>query len=112
MEMTKKGNYKLEDWSLKDIECTGESAFFKKHRPCHSKFTLHDGDIVQRYFVNDEYNREVQYGFICDECHLFTKIDSSLIPTEIRVFCPQVASKCSEAYSELSDEEKELSKYL
>ena len=24
MEMTKEGNYKLEDWSLKDVECTGE----------------------------------------------------------------------------------------
>lgn len=106
MEMTKEGNYKLEDWSLKDVECTGEG-WGKKHRPCHSHFTLYDGDILKREACDVMY-----YGFICDKCHIFTELDENLIPDEIKEFCPQVAAPGSDAYSKLSDEEKELSKYL
>ena len=80
----------------------------KKHRPCHSKFTLYDGDIVKRIIYDDE----IYYGFICDKCHIFTEIDKNLIPDEIKEWCPQVASPGSDAYSKLSPEEKELSKYL
>lgn len=107
MEMTKKGNYKLEDWSLKDIECTAEG-WYNSHRPCHSEFTLYDGDIVKRTTYDDD----VYYVFICEECGNFTEIDESLIPDEIKEFCPQVASPGTLTYSKLSPEEKELSKYL
>lgn len=106
MDMTKEGNYKLEDWSLKDVECTGKG-WEKKHRPCYSLFTLYDGDIVKRATYDD-----MCYGFICDKCHIFTELDERLIPSEIKEFCPQVAAPGSDAYSKLSDEEKELSKYL
>lgn len=106
MEMTKEGNYKLEEWSLKDVECTGEG-WGQKHRPCHSQFTLYDGDIVKRESLGNMY-----YGFICDKCHIFTELDEDLIPDEIKKFCPQVAAPGSDAYSKLSPEEKELSKYL
>lgn len=106
MDMTKEGNYKLEDWSLKDVECCDLE--WAKNRPCHSKFTLYDGDIVKRYVYDDE----VHYGFICDKCHLFNEINEKYIPADIKKFCPEVAAPGSDAYSKLSDEEKELSKYL
>lgn len=107
MEMTKEGNYKLEDWSLKDIECTA-NGWYKSHRPCHSRFTLYDGDIVKRKIYDDE----IYYGFICEKCGNFTEIDANLIPDEIKQFCPQVAAPGSDAYSKLSPEEKYLSKSL
>ena len=46
MIILEKGNYKLNDWFL-DVECTG-SHWVQKHRPCHSKIRLKDGDIVKR----------------------------------------------------------------
>lgn len=111
MEMTKKGNYKLEDWSLKGIECTGVTLWNKpKHRPCHSIFTLHDGDIV-KYLPYDDPN-DTEYGFICSQCGNFTEISPNLIPYEIKEWCPQIAEPDSAAYSKLSPKEKELSKYL
>ena len=111
MKVLKKGNYKLQDWSL-EVECTGKG-WHNDNRPCHSILKLEDGDIVKRKYQGyGESCPSTYYGFICNECHCFTEIDESLIPDEIKRYCPQVAGKGSDYYSELTDEEKKLSEVL
>lgn len=111
MKVLKKGNYKLQDWSL-EVECTG-NGWTNNNRPCHSILELEDGDIVKRKYQRYGCNYpSTSYGFICSECHCFTEIDESLIPKEIKKYCPQVAAKGSDYYSELTDEEKKLSEVL
>lgn len=107
MILEKEGNYKLEDWKLTGMECIGRE-WAQKQRPCHSVYTLEDGDIVKRKSYD-----EFCYGFICPKCHCFTEVAGKLIPDEIKDFCPQVAAPGSDEYMKnLTDEEKELSKYL
>lgn len=107
MILEKEGNYKLEDWKLTGIECDG-FGWDPPRKPCHSVYTLEDGDIVKRKFCGDFY-----FGFICPNCHCFTQLLSETpIPNEIARFCLQVASPGSDEYCSLTDEEKELSKYL
>lgn len=83
----------------------------------NSILELEDGDIVKRKYMDQYYNGlrswdEFAYGFICTECHAFTEIDEKLIPDEIKKYCPQVAAKDSKAYQQLTEQEKELSKFL
>lgn len=105
MKMLEKGNYKVKNWSIK-AECTGLH-WRQKRKPCHSIYELEDGDIVKR-----DCDDEFSYGFICEECHCFTEIPEKDIPDEIKTWAPQVAAKGSDAYSNLTDEEKKLSIYL
>lgn len=111
MIILERGNYKLNDWFL-DVECTGKH-WIQKHRPCHSKIRLEDGDIVKRV-SRDLWSgaRTLSYGFICEECHCFTEIEGKDIPKEIKDWCEQVASKGSDEYDDLTQKGKELSQFL
>lgn len=105
MEMLEEGNYKMPDWSM-EARCNAEG-WRQKNKPCYSKFRLEDGDIVKRYA-----RETMWYGFICPKCKCFTEIPEEKIPDNIKEYALQVASPGSDAWSKLSDEEKELSKEL
>ena len=115
MQVIKEGDYKLKDWSL-ETECTGNGYDENKHKPCHSILKLEDGDIVAFYrekpkgYGTVEY--WISYGFICCKCGCFTEVSTELIPNEIQKYCLRVAKKEHKYYTELSEEEKELSKNL
>lgn len=69
--------------------------------------TLEDGDVLKRITWG-----EVYYGCICPKCKCFTEIPEKLIPSEVKIYAPQVAVPGSDNYEKLTKEEKELSKYL
>ena len=114
MQVLKKGDYKLKDWSL-EVECTG-IGYDNKRKPCHSIIKLEDGDIVrfhrQKNLGFGTYKYWLSYGFICCNCRCFTEVSGDLIPREIRDYSPNIAQKYQKEYSDLSEEEKKLSEYL
>lgn len=107
MQVKEEGNYKMPDWKL-EVRCTGESDWEPKQKPCYDLLILEDGDIVKR----EGYTNEFYYGCICPKCKCFTEIYEKLIPKNVKRFAPKVASKNSDAWFELSDEEKKLSEGL
>lgn len=106
MKVKEKGNYKFPNWTL-DVMCTGKGGWVQKHKPCYGTLTLEDGDIVKR-----GYDDEFDYGCICPECGCFTVIPKKDIPIEVQTYAPRVATKGSDQYDELTDEEKKLSELL
>ena len=111
MEIIEEGNSKDPNWSL-EINCTGAGWDQNNKRPCYSKLKLSSSDIVRRDCEPYGGSREINYGFICTKCKCFTEISEEKIPGNIKKFCLTVASKGSDDYSELKDEEKLLSEDL
>lgn len=95
MQILERGSKKLRDWSL-ETECTG-SGFDNTNKPCHSTLKLEDGDIImlhrEKSIGNGVFKYWRSYGFICCECHCFTEIPESLIPSEVRESCLEVDEK-------------------
>ncbi len=114
MQILKRDDSKLKDWSL-EVECTG-IGYDNKNKPCYSPLKLEDSDIVklrQKESLGENASRHwLSYGFICCQCNCFTEIPGYIIPSAIRSYCPQIAPKGSEDYSRLSKKEKELSEEL
>lgn len=97
------------EWTMV-FKCTGDG-FKNRHKPCGYNLIIEKKDIVRmEYTENNEI--KIMYGFICVNCHCFTKIDSKLVPDDAVFNCPTVASKNTTIYSQLSVEEKVLSNKL
>lgn len=103
MDIIKKGNF---SWKM-TVTCTGyESSDY----PCFSELVVEKEDIV----LLREYRSA--YGFVCPNCHQFTKIDSTLLPYSIRANAPIIAEKDSYYYNDyvrdprnqLSEQQKKL----
>ena len=97
------------DWAML-FKCTG-NGFKNRHKPCNYNLVIEKNDIVKmKYFENGE--TKIMYGFICMNCHCFTKIDSKLVPNDVICNCPTIAPKGTAIYSKLSVEEQILSSKL
>ena len=103
MELIKNRN---SAWTM-EVTCTGyESSDY----PCFSELIIEKEDIV---FLRDYRSA---YGFICPNCHHFTKITDNLLPYSIKANAPIIAEKdgyyyncyISDPRTQLSEQQKKL----
>ena len=88
MDLVKNG---ASSWKM-TVQCTGYQC---SDYPCFSELIIEKEDIV----LLREYKSA--YGFVCPNCHQFTKIDSNLLPYSIKANALKIAEKGTYYYNQL-----------
>ena len=96
MDIVEKGN---SSWNM-EVTCEGYRC---TDYPCFSKLLISKEDIV---LLHDWRN---SYGFVCPNCHQFTKIDDDSLPYSVKANALRIAEKGSLYYGRLKDANHPLS---
>lgn len=82
MKLLEKGNYEPRAWKM-EVECTGQG-FKNNQHACHSILEVNVSDIVVRKSDLVGVGATTMYGFVCPECHCFTRVSDKYVPDELR----------------------------